>query len=744
MSLDKSQALNVANAYVLQRNLPAAVEIYRKLIESDPADLTVVNALGDLYASEGRVQDAITEFSRVAAGYAEGGLTRNAIATLKKMAAVDPANIETATKLADMYAQAGLPSEARHHYLQIAEALSRKGETLGALSAYNKIVDLDPSNTSGRIKLAELYLREGMNEQAYDAFVTAAEHLADGSENRRALNAYKEALAIRPDSVEVKAAARRVLIALGVADPDKSLQSLASQAVGPVDLPRGNRPNPVASDLPVASTAVDQAPLSADTFVIKEISKAEILVAYGQVDQAVLKLRNVLREQPDSIDVHIKLKDVYLRTGMMAEAAYECAELERIHNSRGEADRARDYAVRANRLTQLLEHPSGDLPEPKARPVVELEPRVATAPATAAPLLAPNPRPVAGGLDVRPAEPSRMTISVVPSDALPIQTATTPVPDPGPALQSSRVETLEPARVAELIVAETSETALALSTDARERALPVLFASSIPKRKTRSRAAAAAMAGAVFVLLGASTVIGGLAYEAHLDQQYQALALATPVLAPPAPPSVFIFDDSIPSQEENEPISIDVRPAVQTETSARAQSPEPEAPKPEAAKPEATKNEVPSPPQPITEPAKEATRPAPPPPRQAFGPDSRAATDARTPIGVPVDVPIGATRAAEPPPRLVRQSPGVVQGGTLKRVDPVYPAAARQARQAGAVTVEVMINEQGNVTAVRALSGPALLRDAALGAARAWKFKASTLGGLPVATSTTIVFNFKL
>jgi len=29
-------------------------------------------------------------------------------------------------------------------------------------------------------------------------------------------------------------------------------------------------------------------------------------------------------------------------------------------------------------------------------------------------------------------------------------------------------------------------------------------------------------------------------------------------------------------------------------------------------------------------------------------------------------------------------------------------------------------------------------------AARAWKFKASTLGGVPVITTTTIVFNFKL
>jgi protein TonB len=85
-----------------------------------------------------------------------------------------------------------------------------------------------------------------------------------------------------------------------------------------------------------------------------------------------------------------------------------------------------------------------------------------------------------------------------------------------------------------------------------------------------------------------------------------------------------------------------------------------------------------------------------------------------------------------------------VIGGTLKRVDPVYPVQARQARLTGAVTVEVMINEQGNVSSARALSGPMALRDAAVGAARAWKFKPSTLGGVPVPTTTNIIFNFKL
>src|SRR5262245_33567135 len=170
MSLQKSQALNAAKQHVLQSNTQAAIDIYQQIIESDPADLGTINALGDLYSNTGRLKDAIRQFSRVADGYLETGFTRTAIGVLKKLLALDPENIETGSKLADVYAQAGLPSEARQLYLQIADSYTRRGITSDALRVYAKVVELDPSNTSTRIKLGELYLREGLNEQAYEAF----------------------------------------------------------------------------------------------------------------------------------------------------------------------------------------------------------------------------------------------------------------------------------------------------------------------------------------------------------------------------------------------------------------------------------------------------------------------------------------------------------------------------------------------------------------------------------------------
>jgi protein TonB len=57
--------------------------------------------------------------------------------------------------------------------------------------------------------------------------------------------------------------------------------------------------------------------------------------------------------------------------------------------------------------------------------------------------------------------------------------------------------------------------------------------------------------------------------------------------------------------------------------------------------------------------------------------------------------------------------------------------------------VEVNINERGDVVSARAVSGPPLLRGAAVAAAKGWKFKPCTLSGKPIPSVNFITFNFK-
>jgi tetratricopeptide (TPR) repeat protein len=200
MSLNKSKALRTAEKYVLQGKLPAAIDEYRKVVDADPSDLTTINTLGDLYVRAGKIQDAIRNFSRIADSYREGGFTLKAIAMLKKISKLDPTNVDTAMKLANLYSQQGLLVEARQQYLQVADAFARSGQSHKALEAYQKIADLDPANTSVRMKLGDIYSREGLVEQAHDAFVAAGNEFLRKGETEQALTAHLKAITANPDS----------------------------------------------------------------------------------------------------------------------------------------------------------------------------------------------------------------------------------------------------------------------------------------------------------------------------------------------------------------------------------------------------------------------------------------------------------------------------------------------------------------------------------------------------------------
>ena len=80
----------------------------------------------------------------------------------------------------------------------------------------------------------------------------------------------------------------------------------------------------------------------------------------------------------------------------------------------------------------------------------------------------------------------------------------------------------------------------------------------------------------------------------------------------------------------------------------------------------------------------------------------------------------------------------------LRRVDAVYPPMARQARVSGVVRIQATIGKDGKVKKTEVLSGPPLLKQAAVDAVQKWVYGPSLLNGLPVESTTNIDVNFNL
>jgi protein TonB len=89
-------------------------------------------------------------------------------------------------------------------------------------------------------------------------------------------------------------------------------------------------------------------------------------------------------------------------------------------------------------------------------------------------------------------------------------------------------------------------------------------------------------------------------------------------------------------------------------------------------------------------------------------------------------------------------SSGVAIGMLIQSTPPAYPPLAKTARMAGTVQLHATISKIGTIKDLHAVSGPVMLRQAALDAVRNWRYKPYMLNNEPIEVETTINVVFTL
>jgi len=89
-------------------------------------------------------------------------------------------------------------------------------------------------------------------------------------------------------------------------------------------------------------------------------------------------------------------------------------------------------------------------------------------------------------------------------------------------------------------------------------------------------------------------------------------------------------------------------------------------------------------------------------------------------------------------------SSGVVAGMLVYKSMPSYPQIAVVSRTEGTVVLAASISTRGVIENLHVVSGPEMLRQAALNAVRDWRYRPYVLNGEPVAVETTINVIFSL
>jgi len=107
----------------------------------------------------------------------------------------------------------------------------------------------------------------------------------------------------------------------------------------------------------------------------------------------------------------------------------------------------------------------------------------------------------------------------------------------------------------------------------------------------------------------------------------------------------------------------------------------------------------------------------------------------------------GLNNLAQPPPRTPARPLRISQmmeGNLVHQVQPQYPSLARQAGIQGIVVLQAVIDGEGRIANLRVVSGPPLLRAAALDAVGQWRYRPYYLNGQPIEVETQVTVNFTL
>ncbi|HEX7488729.1 MAG TPA: tetratricopeptide repeat protein, partial [Anaeromyxobacteraceae bacterium] len=177
MAVDKTKVTAEATKLVQKGHFDKAIKAYEKILAEDAKDVRVLLKVGELQQKKGDNPAAAETFSRVADAYGEQGFFLKAVAVYKQMMKLAPDDVRVNERLAALYQQLGILSDAMGQLQLVASAAEKAGDQAKLLDVLRRMVELEPENVASAVKLGELYAKQSQPKLALEHLRRAAEQL---------------------------------------------------------------------------------------------------------------------------------------------------------------------------------------------------------------------------------------------------------------------------------------------------------------------------------------------------------------------------------------------------------------------------------------------------------------------------------------------------------------------------------------------------------------------------------------
>jgi tetratricopeptide (TPR) repeat protein len=267
-AINKRKVLESAQKHLQKGAVDKALKDYQALLDADPRDANVRLKVGDLKLRLGKTDEAIAAYLKVADQFTRDGFDAKAVAIYKQVSKLDGKRFDVYIPLADLYQRLGLTSEAMVALQTAAEAYQRDGRKREALDLLRRMASLDATNTTSRLKVAELLLQEGLSSEALLEFSEVAAELERQGDFEARAGVLERVLELSPESIESYDAL--ITLWLERRQP-KRAESLAHKLVG-IDVERAESHELLArvlSELGDENGAIDAFRTAADAWIAR-------------------------------------------------------------------------------------------------------------------------------------------------------------------------------------------------------------------------------------------------------------------------------------------------------------------------------------------------------------------------------------------------------------------------------------------------------------------------------------------
>ncbi|MDH5768422.1 MAG: tetratricopeptide repeat protein, partial [Nitrospirota bacterium] len=305
-----NQHLHIARLYDEKGDSEKSILYYQKILDAQPLHREAILEINDLYEKTGNLEQAIKHIKeastlfpqdidihlRCAHLYIIGKLFAEAKKYLKKVIEIEPAHIKARTLLGEIYSKEGKREKAWTEYLPIVDEMIRDVKYNDAIKLLESFRDIDPMETGKR--LVSLYKQLGENLRVAHELVSLGDISAEKGMQNEALAYYREALEITPD--------------------DDSLISKAIELDKEIGL--------------------EHSKIEGEKTVQDLLAEADIFIGYGLYQNAKDILEELRQKEPESIDLHLMLKSLYVNMDNKEQAVTECLELSELYKKAGDVE----------------------------------------------------------------------------------------------------------------------------------------------------------------------------------------------------------------------------------------------------------------------------------------------------------------------------------------------------------------------------------------------------------------------